>query len=393
MDQRVQLLQEYDEGETVTALAEAYGVSRKTVHKWIKRREEEGVAGLQDRSRAPHTSPQEVSQEVIERILAERRKWNWGPRKLLRKLAEAEPERKHWPAPSTIAMILKRAGLSVTRKRRLRTPPFGQPFASVDGPNRTWCADFKGWFRTGDGVRCDPLTITDAHSRYLLRCQITPKTDGKHAAAIFEAAFREYGLPEVIRTDNGTPFSTRAPGGLSRLSMRWVRLGILPERTAPASPQENGRHERMHRTLKQDTLNPPAANPRQQQKRFHDFQRIYNEQRPHEALDYDTPAKHYQPSLRPMPRRIPEVEYPAGLLLRRIQNHGDLYYKDQRIFISEIFARQLLGLRQVDDRYFEVFYGMLLLGWLDIERNRFMRKKPKALEQQDDESAAVPAAE
>jgi transposase InsO family protein len=389
MDLRVQLLQEYDEGETVSALAEAYGVSRKTVHKWINRREEEGVAGLQDRSRAPHTSPHQISREVIDEILVARRKWKWGPRKLLRKLAQADPQRQDWPAPSTIAAILKQAGLSAPRKGRLRTPLFAKPFAAVEQANQTWCADFKGWFRTLDGTRCDPLTITDAHSRYLLRCQITPKTDGQHVAAIFEAAFREYGLPEVIRTDNGTPFATRAPGGLSRLSMRWVRLGIVPERTAPASPQENGRHERMHRTLKQDALNPPAANPRQQQKQFHEFQRTYNEERPHEALSYATPAQHYQHSTRSMPRRLPEVEYPEGYIIRRIHNHGDLFYDNQRFFISEIFARQPLGLKPVDDRHLEVFYGMVRLGWLEMEKHRFSRKKPKVLEGQKTDSDAT----
>ena len=180
------------------------------------------------------------------------------------------------PAASTIAELLRRKGLSHARQRRVRTPRYAQPLAAVEQANQTWCADFKGWFRTGDGTRCDPLTITDAHSRYLLCCQIAAKTDTVHVEALFDAAFREYGMPQVIHTDNGAPFASKAPGGLSRLSMRWVRLGIVAERSRPGSPQDNGRHERMHRSLKQETLRPPARNPRLQQRAFHRFQTMVN---------------------------------------------------------------------------------------------------------------------
>ena len=256
MDLRVRLIQEYDEGENISALAEMYGVARKTVYKWLARHEEEGAAGLADRSRVPHHYPGRVAEELVAHIVAARQRWHWGPRKLRVKLAAAHPEMA-WPAESTIGEVLKRAGLTHPRKPRVRTPPYGRRFASVEAANQTWCADFKGWFRTGDGTRCDPLTITDAHSRYLLRCHITPKTDGVHVAGLFDAAFREYGLPVVIHTDNGVPFASRAPGGLSRVSMQWVKLGIVPERSRPASPQDNGRHERMHSTLKQATLQPP----------------------------------------------------------------------------------------------------------------------------------------
>ena len=374
-DLRAELLREWDSGESISFLAAAYGVSRKTIYKWMERREAEGLAGLEDRSRAPKHSPHALREETIERIVEARRRWNWGPRKLLVKLAEQDPERD-WPAASTIAEVLKQAGLSSGRKRRTRTPPYSQPFAVVEQANQTWCADFKGWFRTADGTRCDPLTITDAYSRYLLRCQITPRTDTAHVAAIFEAAFGEFGLPSVIHTDNGAPFASRAPGGLSRLSMRWLRLGIVPERSRPASPQENGRHERMHRTLKKETLRPPARNPRQQQQRFLEFQHTYNCERPHEALDYDPPARHYQPSGRVMPRRLPELEYPAGMLLRRVQPHGDVRVHGERYFISEIFAHETVALREIDERYLELFYGPVRLGWLDTFRRRFHLKQP-----------------
>src|SRR5436305_10834621 len=279
MDLRVRLVQDRQEGCSIASLAEIYEVSRKTIYKWLDRYEHGGIASLADRSRKPQHSPARLSDEVIAQILAARDRWRWGPRKLRVKLAAAHPEIA-WPAESTIGEVLKRAGLTHRRKVRVRTPPYAQPFAHVAEANQIWCADFKGWFRTGDGTRCDPLTITDAHSRFLLRCHIVPKADTPHVAAIFDAAFHEHGLPRVIHTDNGVPFASRAPGGLSRVSMRWVKLGIVPERSRPASPQDNGRHERMHLTLKQATLRPPECNPRRQQQAFDRFQHEYNQQPP-----------------------------------------------------------------------------------------------------------------
>ena len=376
MDQRVQLIRDYEGGESISALAEVYGIARKTVYKWLQRHASEGVAGLADRSRAPLHNPNKLSEEMIAAIIAARQRWKWGPRKLRVKLSAAEPEIV-WPAESTIAEVLKRAGLTHRRRPRPRTPPYGQPFAAVDGANQTWCTDFKGWFRAGDGVRCDPLTITDAHSRYLLRCQITAKTDTIHVAAIFESAFREYGLPLVIHNDNGTPFASRAPGGLSRLSMEWVKLGILPERSRVASPQDNGRHERMHLTLKQATLQPPERNRRRQQEAFERFRQEYNHERPHEALGDATPASYYTPSGRQMPRRIPELEYGEEILVRRISQQGSLKLNGERTFISEIFAYEWMGLRAFDERYYEVLYGPVKLGFLDTVRHTFHRVMPR----------------
>ena len=287
MDLRVRLIQDYQEGHSVSALAEMYEVSRNTVYKWLERHAAEGAAGLADRSHAPLHSPSQLSPEVVAEIIAARHRWKWGPRQLRVKLAAAHPLMV-WPAESTMGEVLKRAGLTHRRKPRVRTPPYAARFAAVEQANQTWCADFKGWFRTADGTRCDPLTITDAHSRYLLRCHIVEKADTPHVAAIFDAAFREHGLLLVIHTDNGVPFASRAPGGLSRLSMRGVRLGIVPERSRPASPQDNGRHERMHSTLKQSTLQPPERTARRQQEAFDRFQHDYNHERPHEALDAST---------------------------------------------------------------------------------------------------------
>jgi len=376
MDQRVRLIQDYEGGESITALAEVYGIARKTVYKWLERHASEGVAGLADRSRAPLHCPGKLGEEMIAAIIASRQRWNWGPRKLRVKLNAAEPEIV-WPAESTIGEVLKRAGLTHHRKPRVRTPPYGQPFAAVDQVNQTWCTDFKGWFRTGDGARCDPLTITDAHSRFLFRCQITAKTDTIHVAAIFQSAFWEYGLPLVIHNDNGVPFASRAPGGLSRLSMGWVRLGILPERSRLASPQDNGRHERMHLTLKQATLMPPERTPRRQQEAFDRFREEYNHERPHEALEDGTPASRYTPSCRQMPRRIPELEYGEGVIVRRISQQGSLRMNGARTFISEIFAYEWMGLRALDERYYAVLYGPVEVGFLDTAQHEFHRALPR----------------
>ena len=378
MDLRVRLIQDYHEGESIQALAEIYGVARKTIYKWLGRYDAEGVAGLADRSRVPRHCPCKVSEEVVAHIVAARQRWRWGPRKLRVKLAAAHPSIA-WPAESTIGEVLKRAGLTDRRKPRVRTPPYERPFAAVDGANQTWCADFKGHFRTSDGTRCDPLTITDAHSRYLLRCHITPKADGAHVAAVFDACFREHGLPRVIHTDNGTPFASRAPGGLSRVSMEWVKLGIVAERSRLASPQDNGRHERMHSTLKQATLRPPERNPRRQQDAFDRFQHEYNHERPHESLEDRTPAACYQPSPRPMPRRTPELEYGDDVVVRRVSQQGSVKMNGERTFVSEIFAYEWLGLRPLDERYFEVLYGPVRLGFLDAREHTFQRALHLAL--------------
>lgn len=380
MDLGVQLIQDHDDGHSISELADLYEISRKSVYKWLERHETEGMAGLADRSRTPLHSPTRVSEEVTAQIIAARQRWKWGPRKLRVKLAAAQPG-VEWPAESTIGEVLQRAGLTHRRKKRVRTPPYAQPFAEVEQANQTWCADFKGWFRTGDGTRCDPLTITDAHSRYLLRCHITPKTDGVHVEAVFDGAFQEYGLPLVIHTDNGVPFASRAPGGLSRVSMRWVKLGIVPERSRPASPQDNGRHERMHSTLKQATLKPPERTARRQQEAFDRFQLEYNQERPHEALQDCTPASFYTASCRPMPRRVPALVYGDDVALRRVSQQGSLKMKGQRTFLSEIFAYEWIGLRALDERYFQVLYGPVTLGYLDTFRHVFYRALSPLLRQ------------
>jgi transposase InsO family protein len=269
MDERMRFVLEQEEGlYTMSDLCAMYYISRETGYYWLRRYQQGGLEALQDRGRAPQRHPNQTPEELMEAVLQLRRKhMSWGARKLKRVLQREFP-RKNWPAASTIGALLARGGLVVARKKRRRTPPYTQPFAAADAPNRVWCADFKGWFKTQDGARIDPLTITDACSRYLLRCQQVEKTDSARVGAIFEAAFRECGLPQAIRTDNGAPFASRAIAGLSRLAVWWMKLGIVPERIAAGHPEQNGRHERVHRTSSVRTkrwdsrLRVPCTRPR-----------------------------------------------------------------------------------------------------------------------------------
>jgi transposase InsO family protein len=303
VEQRRQLVLEYGQGESVAELSRLYKVSRETVYKWIGRFAEEGEAGLEDRSRAPREHPQRVAEGIREQVLELRREHaRWGPRKL-KAYMEAHHPRRWWPATSTIGDWLREEGLAHRRRIRRRTPAMTEPLAHAAAPNQVWCADFKGWFRTADGERIDPLTVTDAATRYLLRLQTVEKSDGPHVRAVMETAFREYGLPHAIRTDNGPPFASVAPGGLSRLAMWWIRLGIRHERIEPGCPQQNGRHERFHLTLKQETASPPCASRAAQQRAFQRFQQTYNCERPHEALEYRTPQSLYSASARLYPAR------------------------------------------------------------------------------------------
>jgi len=350
---------------TMSELCQRYDIARETGYVWLRRYRQAGLAGLMERSRAAHRhvnqTPSEIEQMVLELRQAHMR---WGPRKLKRVLERDEPGRA-WPAASTIGALLKREGLVVARKKRLRTAPYREPLAHADEANRVWCADFKGWFHTADGERIDPLTISDAHSRYLLRCQAVEKTDTARVRAIFEAAFREFGMPEAIRTDNGAPFASQAVAGLSRLAVWWIKLGIVPERIQAGHPEQNGRHERMHRTLKQETAQPPAANRRKQQQALDRFRQEYNEVRPHEALQMQTPAAVYRPSARKFPARVPEPHYPETMLVRSVRAHGHFRWKKYDVFLSEVLWGERVGLLPEDDRWFTIYFAHLPLARFD----------------------------
>jgi len=376
MDQRAKFVLECVRGEYPMAeLCRMFGISRKTGYKWFMRYDLEGVEGLGDRSRAPKCHPNQVSSDVEAMVLAARHQHpTWGPKKLRVLLARRDPDRI-WPACSTIGEILTRHGLTVPRKERRRAPPQTQPFAACDAPNAVWCADFKGWFRTGDGSRCEPLTISDAHSRYLLRCQASGDTHYQMVRGLFEATFREYGLPWAIRTDNGSPFASCGIGGLSRLSVWWLKLRIVPERIDPGQPQQNGRHERMHRTLKHDAASPPSPTLRGQQRSFDRFRREFNEERPHEALGMRTPASVYEGSPRAYPARLGDVEYGQGLEIRRVKPNGVFNWKNRRVFLGEAFGRELVGLAWLDDRYWQVWFGPMALCVFDSWDYRILRPR------------------
>ncbi len=373
VDQRLQFLSSYQKEEmSVTDLCHEYGISRPTAYKWIKRYNEVGPEGLLDISRRPHGCSHATTMEIENEILALRKRFpSWGARKLKARLEKMNPN-VVWPAASTVGQILRRAGLTNPVRKRRRTTPYSEPFAEVTAPNQLWCMDFKGWFRTGDGQRCDPFTITDAYSRYLIRCQAIARMDTAHVLAICEAAMREYGVPDRIRTDNGSPFSGHALLGLSQLSLNWVRLGIVHERIQPGKPQQNGRHERMHRTLKQDTTNPSAKTIQAQQKRFDEFRRVYNHERPHEALQNETPGSIYVPSSRLLPRYTKAYQYPAHFQTRRVNDSGDISWHKDRVFISQVFRGQDIALEKVQDAFYRVYYCSLEIGALDVNDMRFM---------------------
>lgn len=371
MDERMRFIGEYLKREwSMAVLCRRYEISRKTGYKLLARYAERGPGGLEDCSRAPHHHPNAVAEEVAAAILQVRaRHPHWGPRKLRAWLAQREP-RDRWPAASTIGTLLRRQGLTVPRRRRRRCPPAPLPVLASGAPNEVWCADFKGWFRTGDGARCYPFTLSDHYSRFLLRCQALPHPDERQVRPLLEAAFREYGLPHALRTDNGPPFASLAAGGLSHLAVWWIKLGIHPERIAVGHPEQNGRHERLHRTLAQETVAPPQGTRRAQQRAFEHFRQVYNEERPHEALDQQPPAVVYRPSPRPYPERVPEPEYPAGQDVRRVRHNGEIKWQGHLIFVSQCLAGEPVGLEEIAEGCWQVRFGLVDLGWLDGRTRR-----------------------
>ena len=373
MEERFRFVEEVNSGDySFAESCRRFGISRPVGYKWLARYADEGLSGLADRPRAPHHCPHALDEGTEEAILTLRAAHpHWGPRKLVVKLRESEPAHR-WPAASTIGELLRRQGLIVPRRRRRQATPSRAPFDACTGANAVWCVDFKGWFRTQNGRRCDPLTLSDAHTRYLLRCQTVARPDGPHVRAVLEAAFREYGLPVAIRSDNGSPFASTGVGGLTQLSVWWMRLGIALQRIKPGNPQENGRHERMHRTLKQCTARPPARTLRLQQRAFDAFRHEYNHERPHEALGQTPPARVYEPSPRAYPARLPEVAYPDFMVQRSVHEHGQIRFNGTRYFVGHALSEQRVGLVRIDPRYWLVCFMDVALGALDVAKRLFL---------------------
>jgi len=373
MCERVKFISDYlKEEESFSELCENFGISRKTGYKWVSRYEAGGVEALKELSRACKTHPNATSQKIVNYILRERKKHpTWGPVKLLVVLGRRYPDLE-LPSPSTTGEILRRNGVVKKRRQRKVSSPHREPLRSYDAPNAVWCADFKGDFPVG-GRRCSPLTISDGYSRFLLNCKALESTRFKYAQKVFESTFRMYGLPDVIRTDNGPPFSTVAPSGLSRLAIWWIKLGILPERIMPARPDQNGRHERMHRTLKAETAQPPRNSFRAQQRAFDNFRKEYNEVRPHEALGQQVPASFYSASKRPFPDKLPAITYPDSYEIQKAYPNGVISFQGTQWYVSGAVRGEWLGLRAISEDRWMVYLGHVELGIMDI-RNVKKRK-------------------
>jgi transposase InsO family protein len=375
MEERIALFREFETGAfSVTELCRRHGISRETFYVWKARRGSGEAHWFEERSHATRSCPHATSGRLANRIVATRRRFpHFGPKKLKAWL-ERELPGEAWPAASTIGDILKRAGLVEPKRRRRAAIAQGEMAASATKPNEEWSIDFKGWFRTLDGERCDPLTITDAASRYLVEVKIVDPTWAGVRSAL-ERVFCDIGLPNAIRSDNGTPFGSSGAGGLSALSVWWLKLGIEPRYIPPSSPQDNGRHERMHRTLKAETSKPAAASMREQQARFDRFRRHYNEQRPHEAIDQATPASLWTPPERALPDRLDDPWYDASHEVRRVRPTGEIKWRGEHVFIGEAVAGEMVGLTEIDDGCHVVRFCGRDLGLIDRDR-RFLRFAP-----------------
>ena len=360
----------------ITELCRGFHISEKTGHKWLARFAAEGELGLVDRRPIAHTFPHQLMLPVVEAILALRQLHpTWGPRKLRAYLDRTRP-RTAWPASSTIGALLRRHGLVRHRRRPgggpARWAPLDQPLTLAQAPNDVWTTDFKGEFRLGSGAYCYPLTVLDAHRRFLLECRALDSTASASAQRVFTRLFHTYGLPRVMRSDNGVPFaSPLALSRLSTLAVWWIRLGIRPERIAPGAPQQNGAHERMHKTLKAETTRPAAASAARQQQRFNAFRQEYNTDRPHEALGLTPPARCYHASPRPMPARLPELEYPAHAEIRRVQTTGIIKWRGARICLTGVLAGEDVALDPTAADEWTVSFGPLVLGTLHEETRSF----------------------
>lgn len=365
VDERCQFVRDFASGHwSMSELCERYEVSRPTGYKWLARHRAEGDAGLLDRSRAPDYCPHRTDGDLEARILAARQDYGWGAKKLLQVLTKRYPA-EPWPARSTVNAILERHGrLHKNRRRRKWTHPGAAPLHTTR-PNQVWPADFKGQFKTGDGRYCYPLTVTDHFSRSLLVCHGLPSVNAADVRPVFRRLFRAVGLPDAIRTDNGTPFASTGIHGLSQLNVWWMQLGIVHQRIPPSSPQENGTHERMHRELKRATTRPAAASQRSQQHRFDVFRRRYNEERPHDGIGGDTPASRWTPSSRHYPERSAPPQYPAHMEVRRVSTAGTFRLHARQPFLSQALKNQDVGLEEVADGIWNIVYYSTLLGKID----------------------------
>jgi len=354
---------------SVSDLAERFSICRKTAHKWIDRFEQHGLEGYHELSRRPLSCPWQTEPAVVEELVSLRQAHpHWGPRKLLDLMHQRQP-RRDLPAVSTAALILARQGLVRPRRRYRRAHP-GCPKSIPEGPNDIWAADYKGQFRLKDGGYCFPLTVSDLASRYVLGVDAHPAISLDRTLQHFTGLFEAYGLPNRIRTDNGTPFASSALARLSQLSVWFIKLGIYPELIEPGEPQQNGVHERMHRTLKQEATVPPGSSLRAQQRKFDRFREEFNEERPHEALGMKRPAQIYRPSSRSMPRRMEPYDYPSHYLVRRVSRDGTIRVLRNQVFVSNTLHEDNVGLEEVDDGVYDLFFCFHQIGRYELRANK-----------------------
>jgi len=371
MHQRLKFIADYLESRyPLSELCRCYGISRKTGYKWVSRYEADGLDGLKDQSRRPHGHPHTTDARTREQIIQTKlAHQSFGPKKVVDYLRREQPTQA-WPADSTVGEILKRAGLVKAKKRRARIGADSQPFQDCHQPNAVWSSDFKGHFALGDGTRCYPLTISDNDSRFILNCRGLTRTRESDVRPWFEWSFREYGLPDAMRIDNGPPFASLSLGGVGQLSKWWIKLGIKPERIEPGKPQQNGRHERMHRSLKAAVVSPPKYSMRAQQRAFDAFVMEFNVQRSHEALGRKTPAQVYRSASRRYPERIPDIAYDNGYRVRQVRQNGEIKWQGQLLYLSQVLAKEPIGFKQVEESLWEIYFSFYLLGMYDERQKR-----------------------
>lgn len=364
--QRQQFYRDYVSGQwSMSELCERYQVSRPTGYKWIGRIERDGLKAVVDRSRKPRGQPNRTPPTIEREILALRERYGWGATKLLQILARRHPD---WnvPARSTVNEILDRHGKLRKNRRRRKWKHPGAVRLESDAPNRIWPADFKGQFKTRDGRYCYPLTVTDHYSRMLLLCKGLPSVRTEGAKPAFKRLFREVGLPDAIRTDNGAPFASTGIHGLCELNVWWMQLGIVHQRIRPSSPQQNGQHERMHKDLKREAARPPAENLAKQQRKLDQFRHRYNHERPHEALDGDFPCERWEPSAKAYSGRLRRPEYPGHFEVRKVSAAGTFRLRSGQYFLSNALKGEQIGLEEVDDDIWSIVYYNTVLGRIDL---------------------------
>lgn len=358
-------------------LCRLYDISRPTGYEWLNRYKKGGVEALKDQKSTPLKQALQTDPQIVRDILDVRIRYRtWGPNKVLALLQTTRPEIE-WPSSTTIGNLFKKNGLTVPRKFRRRVPGKTAPLSHCQQSNDVWCIDFKGWFLTGDGQKCEPLTITDGATRFLFRCLKLDINDADHVWAVLDSAFREYGLPLYLRSDNGPPFATCGIGRLSALSVKLIKAGVTPEWIDPGKPQQNGRHERMHLTLKNETANPPKLTLEEQGMKFKEFLDYFNFIRPHEAINQKTPGSIYVSSSRVWSGRFKSPEYPSGYVVRKVRWNGDIKWKGELPFLGRALYGEPVGLKEQENGTWQVFYGPIILGYIDHNKKFSGPERPK----------------